>query len=203
MDDAECLRHIVDFLQYAHNRNAPLVLKGGTALLLGYGLPRLSGDIDLDSFHPTFSTVNLASAYAKRLGYRYTVSKNTSTVQRLIIHCSPHPIRVEVSYRSASLNIPHVVLNGIKIYDLPTLASFKASALSARDTTRDIYDVCFIINNYWNTLPDDTKLTLYNALFYKDESLVYRHLSNPEKYIDAEDFYSQYVSAMSVLGLPH
>ena len=41
---------IIDFLNYLNSQTDQFILKGGTALMLCYGLNRFSEDIDLDGF---------------------------------------------------------------------------------------------------------------------------------------------------------
>ena len=45
-------------------------------------------------------------------------------------------------------------INGIKVYSIEDLALMKASAYSARDTIRDLFDLSFICNNYLSELSE-------------------------------------------------
>jgi predicted nucleotidyltransferase component of viral defense system len=65
----------------------PIVLKGGTSLLLNYGLDRFSEDLDFDSN----KKLNLISKLTNILdinteSYTYKILKDTDTVQRIRVN---------------------------------------------------------------------------------------------------------------------
>lgn len=58
---------IVDFLSYLNSISGSYVLKGGTALMLCYGLTRFSEDIDLDGFDEGIE--DIVSNFCSSRGY--------------------------------------------------------------------------------------------------------------------------------------
>jgi hypothetical protein len=83
----------------------PLVLKGGTALLVAYGLDRFSEDLDFDAPQK----VNLLRIIERRIPPGFAIDlldtpKNTDTVTRhRLLYASPdgqRKLKLEVSYRS-------------------------------------------------------------------------------------------------------
>lgn len=132
---------------------APLILKGGTALMFCYGLDRFSEDLDFDATAHT-NTEGYVRSFCSKNGYSYFRKKYTDTVQRLTIHYGGEkPLKVETSFRNQSLSFnDSIIKNGIRTYPIDTLAQMKMTAFMSRDRIRDLYDVSFITNNYWEEL---------------------------------------------------
>lgn len=61
------------------------ILKGGTALLLYYGLDRFSEDIDLDSRTRNMDITKSLNNLIKKEGWNYHIKKNTDTTFRVMI----------------------------------------------------------------------------------------------------------------------
>ncbi len=85
--------------------DTPLVLKGGTALLLAYGLSRFSEDLDFDAPHK----LNLESRIQRSVPTGITLDevtalKDTGTVTRYRAKYhtehGPRSLKLEVSYRT-------------------------------------------------------------------------------------------------------
>lgn len=133
--------------------NSPLILKGGTALMFCYGLDRFSEDLDFDATAHT-NTEGYVRSFCSKNGYSYFRKKYTDTVQRLTIHYGGEkPLKVETSFRNQSLSFnDSIIKNGIRTYPIDTLAQMKMTAFMSRDRIRDLYDVSFITNNYWEEL---------------------------------------------------
>lgn len=158
-------------------QDTPLVLKGGTALMMAYGLDRFSEDLDFDA--PV--KLNLESRISKSVPYDVTLIgldriKNTDTVSRYRLTYrvggEQGSLKIEISYRNPPPDSEIRFIHGVRFTSLARLVSLKLKAAHDGDTprsaVRDLYDLDFIARRY-------------PAVF--DESLSARLLayaSNPE-----------------------
>lgn len=131
----------------------PMVLKGGTALLLCYGLDRFSEDLDFDSpkkFNIAGRVERILSQRTKAHDIR-TV-KDTETVQRLKAHytgiTSDRLLKIETSFRNTPNEETVTAIDGIRTYSIQTLIAQKINALEHRTAARDLYDVSFLTKSY-------------------------------------------------------
>lgn len=134
-------------------RDTPMVLKGGTALLLCYGLDRFSEDLDFDA--P--KKLNLESRLERALSaqvqsFQIDRTKDTETVLRYrIVYLVPEAegrLKVEISFRDA-IDPAHVVeRSGIRTYAPANLIRQKTNALLNRTTARDLYDLYFLVTRF-------------------------------------------------------
>lgn len=156
------------FLSYLGGKTS-LVLKGGTALMLCYGLNRFSEDLDFDASHQGLSTLKTIQQFCKTRGYEYIEKKNTPLVQRVMIHYGgDQPLKIETSFRRKTIpNTETTIINNIRVYRMDYLASMKINAYLARDRIRDLFDVSFIVNNYWQELSPAVQSTIRFALAEK------------------------------------
>jgi predicted nucleotidyltransferase component of viral defense system len=147
-----------------------LILKGGTALMMCYGLDRFSEDVDFDA-SSKMDSLQYVGNYCNKMNYEYRVAKKTDTTERAFIHygSDSHPLKVETSFRlTRTINQEDVLRhNGINVYSINALCNLKTLAYTGRDKIRDLYDISFITNNYFDELNNDTKNNLRNALAYK------------------------------------
>lgn len=143
-------------------RELPLVLKGGTALLLCYGLDRFSEDIDLDGR----KKLNIRSRVEAALSrvtreHDIRIAKDTDTVQRLKIRyvtaVSKGALKIEVSYRNGFDDADTAVISGVKTYRVACLIEQKLAALEGRTTARDLYDVAFLVGTYPNEFSEQAR----------------------------------------------
>ena len=134
-------------------QETPLVLKGGTALLLCYGLDRFSEDLDFDA--P--KKLNLESRLKHALrpateSLRLTRTKDTETVQRYRIEYASGDtlgrLKVEISCRDEIREDEVIVRSGIRTYGAARLIAQKLRALEGRTAARDLYDVHFLARNF-------------------------------------------------------
>lgn len=158
-----------------------LVLKGGTALLFGYGLPRFSEDIDLDVINPK-KNVKKEIASLKIPGYNLQIEpkKDTSTTYRVLIDYggkrsdlpedrNVYKLKLEVSMRRRLITpAEYTVIDGIKIYNIEQLIQQKIAAFGARNKARDIYDVGFLLENYSQSFSLDNYRLLSQFMETKD-----------------------------------
>ena len=137
--------------------DTPLVLKGGTALMLAYGLDRFSEDLDFDS--PV--KLNLESKIRKAIPKDFSLQtlesvKNTETVTRYrvsyITEFGPGRLKIEVSYRTPASDNEAQVLNGIRVANISRILDQKLNAAhdgkDPRTRIRDLYDLDFISRNF-------------------------------------------------------
>lgn len=177
----------------------PLVLKGGTSLLLGYDLDRFSEDLDFDLTKEINGHVNMESvckAAVKRLSKQgivvkleqCKVLKNTETTHR----CRPVfsmgegatmlSIRIEVSSRA--LPDPTTIdrINGIKVYTVDEIARLKLLAAQEtkgrnyRTAARDLHDLAFIADQ-WDHEVREELLEEMQEFFSNPEYLLERYSS--------------------------
>jgi predicted nucleotidyltransferase component of viral defense system len=186
------------FLKYLNEKGGGYVLKGGTALAFCYRLDRFSEDVDLDGVERTL--VDTMDAFCRDNGYQYCMAKDTGTVQRCMVNYGNdgRPLKIEASYRRREIDETETaVINGILVYNIETLCVLKAYAYSNRDKIRDLYDLAFICNNYFDRLSRQTVALLRSALDYRGlEHFDYIVKNQPDELIDteklAEDFLKMY-----------
>ncbi|OOF38505.1 hypothetical protein BKK49_09600 [Rodentibacter rarus] len=141
----------------------PLVLKGGTALYLGYGLNRFSEDLDFDS-DKKLNLVNRIKSSAPHgiVIDDVNVKKDTDTVSRYMmnyhIRDTGHKdsLKIEISYRNPPPTEQISVRSGIRVASIERITDNKLSAAfdgeNTRTKGRDLFDLHFIAKNYGDTL---------------------------------------------------
>lgn len=143
----------------------PMVLKGGTALLLCYGLDRFSEDLDFDA-PKKFNVAGRVDKVLSRLTSEHAVRmvKDTETVQRLKIQYRTEDVsrllKIETSFRREPEEEGVIVLDGIKTYKVSELISQKLLALENRTKARDLYDVAFLHRQYSHEFSDHSRAVL-------------------------------------------
>lgn len=139
------------------------VLKGGTALLLAYDLPRYSEDLDFDGKRSTVDLTRSIAIGSLQQGLRVerlTTKKNTDTTKRHMLHYgagSGDLLKIEASFRqSEAINEDDVTsIDGIRVYKIEKLAPLKIEAFLNRLAARDIFDVAFLLKRYPDSVSDD------------------------------------------------
>jgi predicted nucleotidyltransferase component of viral defense system len=129
-----------------------LLLKGGTALLFGYGIDRFSDDLDFDANRPVRDIERKISRIALNdqniTVLRVDTLKNTDTVGRYRVqYTAPsgtHSLKVEISYQVASIR---------RLIDQKLLAAFDGER--PRTKARDLYDLEFLSKNYPEEFTED------------------------------------------------
>lgn len=132
------------------------VLKGGTALMLYYGLDRYSEDIGLD----TFDEMDIRK-YLINPGYdiwNIRVAKDTPTVFRVLIDygaksdLGAYPLKIEISARNKKMLNKNAFkicnIKGVNVYDISELINMKVATFGNRDKIRDLYDIGFLVRKY-------------------------------------------------------
>ena len=93
-------------------------------------------------------------------------------------------------------------INGILVYNINEICLMKASAYSGRDKIRDLYDICFICNNYWNELSEDVKSFIRIAVEYKGlEQFEYIIKDQKDELIDNKKLEDDFLKMYDKLGI--
>lgn len=150
----DLMRHIAQEVTARTGDN--FVLKGGTALLPVYGLPRFSTDLDFDGRRTGVNLTASLRAGAEAAGtptHNLRTAKSTWAVRRHMVHYrddAMKPLKVEVSYRQADQidEADVTVIDGIRTYTIDKLASLKIDALVNRTKARDIFDTSYLLARY-------------------------------------------------------
>lgn len=189
---------IDEFLKHLNGSSDDFILKGGTALMTCYGLDRFSEDIDLDGTKKTIGSI--VDDFCRKKEYSYRIAKDTDTVKRYMINYGNEgrPLKVEVSFRKRVID-PNEVdkIQGINVYKINSLCAMKANAYINRDKIRDLYDLAFICNNFWEQLLTYIKSMVRETVSYKGiEQFDYLIKDQTDELINnsklAEDFLTMY-----------
>ena len=194
---------IQDFLRYINKQTDCFILKGGTALILCYHLPRFSEDIDLDAEKENILTY--VEKFCKLRNYKFRIGKDTPTVKRCFVNYGNEkkPLKIEVSYRNKNIERANCVeINDIHVYNVNRLAKMKAMAYASRDKIRDMYDLSFICAGFWDELSKETKESIKDALEYKGlEQFEYILATQPDELINEEELLSGFLQMYDKIGL--
>ncbi|QVL44164.1 MAG: nucleotidyl transferase AbiEii/AbiGii toxin family protein [Alcanivorax sp.] len=158
--------------------DTPLVLKGGTALMFAYNLPRFSEDLDFDS--P--KKINLKNRIEEALKHiacvnTLTTPKDTDTVTRYKLtyggkgdkaHLVGH-LFIEISHRMNDLDEgSYHVHEGMQVATVAVIVEHKiAAAISGenpRTAARDLFDLAFLTGHHPNAFNSEQWETLSRFL---------------------------------------
>lgn len=151
--------------------DTPLVLKGGTALYLGYGLNRFSEDLDFDSAKKLNLANKITSAARDNIVIdNLNIKKDTDIVSRYIVNYHIHEtgakgrLKIEISYRTPASEEDVIIKDGIRFSSLERIIDNKLNAAYDGDHTRtkgrDLFDLHFLACQY----PDSVDLNLARRL---------------------------------------
>jgi predicted nucleotidyltransferase component of viral defense system len=162
--------------------STPLVLKGGTALMLAYGCPRFSDDLDFDAPRK----INLESCIRHGVPAGVTLLgfdtlKNTETVTRYRVrYASEHgsfSLKLEISYRTPASESEVTIINGMRVSTLPRIIDQKLNAAHDSETPRtkirDLYDLAYISRHFPSAFTRELALRL-NAFVADPDAIVSR-----------------------------
>ena len=194
---------IAAFVKYLNAKGENFILKGGTALALCYRLDRFSEDIDLDGRVKGLTA--LVDSFCAESGYTYRVAKDTATVERCFINYGNdrRPLKIEASYRRIEIPAEETdTVNGIKVYKIEPLCVMKVNAYAGRDKIRDLYDLTFICNNYFDRLSRQTVALLRGAVEHKGiGQFDYIIKNQPDALIDSDKLAGDFLEMYDKLGL--
>jgi len=194
---------IISFIRYLNDNTDKFTLKGGTALYLCYNLDRFSEDIDLDGSEKGLTA--LVENFCLENGYSYRVAKDTDTVERCMVNYgnTGKPLKIEASYRRREIPAEETkTINGIRVYGIEPLCVMKVNAYAGRDKIRDLYDVTFIYNNYFNRLSPQTIALVRGSVEHKGiAQFDYVVRNQPDELIDIDKLADDFLKMYDRLGL--
>ncbi len=121
--------------------DTPMVLKGGTALYLGYGLNRFSEDLDFDC-HKKINLFKKDTDSVGRYMVRYATKDNKEE----------QTLKLEISYRDAPKESEVNVIEGMRIAKIERIIDNKLCACfdgeHTRTKARDLFDLHFLAKHY-------------------------------------------------------
>lgn len=169
-----------------------------------YDSPRFSDDIDFDSINKD-DFFKIVEAFCKENNYEYRRAKDTSTVQRAMIHFDPNekPLKIEASFRNKYIDKEDIdKINNITVYKLDSLAILKSQAYIGRDKIRDMYDICYIVENKMDELAVSTVKVIRSSLGQKGlEQYDYLVNTQEDPLINKEDLAESLLNSFEKLGL--
>ena len=194
---------IAAFVKHLNAKTDDFILKGGTALYLCYDLDRFSEDIDLDGREKGLMLP--VDAFCSENGYSYRVAKDTALVERCLINYGNlgKPLRIEASYRRMEIPVEETtILNNIRVYGIDPLCGMKINAYASRDKIRDLYDLTFICNHYFEQLSPQTVAVLRSAVEHKGVAQFdYVVRNQPDELIDSDKLALDFLTMYDRLGL--
>ena len=205
-----------EYLKYLNeNSKNQYVLKGGTGLMFGYQLNRFSEDIDLDATKGD-DFFKISNNFAKKNNIEMRIGKDTDYVKRVFLKWDnseyipgenePKPLKIETSLRKKTLLQESIVdNNGIKIYDIDTISEMKLQAYNDRNKIRDLYDLCFIVNERYDLLSKRTIASLQNGISFhgleKCDFLINTQEDELIKNIDKDSFMNKCIDMFEKLEI--
>ena len=113
------------------------------------------------------------------------------------------PLKIEASYRRKEIPVEETdTIDGIKVYRIEPLCLMKAAAYAGRDKIRDLYDLSFIFNNYYELLSPQAVAVLRNAVEHKGiEQFDYVVRNQPDELIDSDKLAVDFLLMYDKLGL--
>ncbi len=190
------------FLKLLNENTDEFILKGGTALLFCYNLDRFSEDLDFDSTNKNF--FKYVKIFAEKNNFSYRISKDIETTKRAFLNYGANkPLKLEVSYRKNVIDKNTInLIKNINVYKINELAILKGLAYQGRDKIRDLYDLSFIIDKYFNELDNSTISIIRNAIGFKGiGQFDYLISTQADELIDKYKAESLFLSAFDKLDL--
>lgn len=164
--------------------DSPMILKGGTALMLCHGLDRYSEDLDFDS------TVQIKPESRMRDAFKgvpinldaIKQTKDTQTTKRWMLeYTGPEGkgrVKFEVSYRALQIDEQaYTTINDIKVYHAQELISQKLNAAQNRSKIRDLFDLGYLAREFTELFTPDQVSTL-NDMVINPDSLQSRYAAD-------------------------
>lgn len=194
---------IKEFLKYLNENSDDFIFKGGTALMLCYGLDRFSEEVVLDGVQANIDRI--IDDFCNIEGYSYRNEVNTAITKRYIIYDSDaeHPLKVEVSCRRKTIDPDEVNrIQGVSVYKIEYLCLMKVNAFCRNEKKRDLYDLTFICNNFWEQLSVDAKSAVREAFSYKNlQYFTYLIKKQADNLVDNSKLAASFLLMYDRLGL--
>lgn len=112
-------------------------------------------------------------------------------------------LKMEISYLAKAISPDSVTTKDfISLYKIEILAQLKANAYLQRDKIRDVFDISFIINNYWDKLSVATQSGLTGALAHKGlDEFEYLIQQQEDHLINTDFLLEEFLKANDKAGL--
>lgn len=192
------------FLKDINKNQNTFILKGGTALRQCYKLDRFSEDIDLDVKNKT-NLIETVNSFCQKHNFIYRIAKDTETVKRCFINYGNEhkPLKIEASYRNKTIDNEDItIVNNIQVYNINRIAQMKANAYATRDKIRDLYDLTFICNHYFESLSKQTINIIGDAVGNKGlEQFDYLLATQKDPLINSDKLAYDFLEMNEKLGL--
>jgi len=167
----------------------PLVVKGGTSLMLAYGLDRYSEDIDYDSNTKVDlpAAVDTIMRNQTRMEYAIKTKKHTDTTSRIFVNYSTEKVK-DATLKIETKNNRELSIDdihdepGFLVYTIDKICQHKLQSSLQRIKARDLYDLGFIARHYAHKLTDNNLNKLNKLANNKSIHALY------EKQWDKDDF---------------
>ncbi|MDR1234548.1 MAG: nucleotidyl transferase AbiEii/AbiGii toxin family protein [Mycoplasmataceae bacterium] len=193
-----------EFLNFLFKNTNRFVFKGGSCLYKFYDLDRFSEDLDFDS-----EKGNIANIVKKFCQIHHLPSpserKDTNKGQKFFINYGVigRTLKIETSLRNKSINKENIKKEGIfYFYDINVIAMQKADAFRNRDKIRDLYDLCFIANKYYEKLIPEVQDELKQVLMAKGiQQYDYVVKEQTDQFIDIDKLQDMILQAFTKLKI--
>ena len=173
--------------------DTPMVLKGGTALILVYGVDRYSDDLDFDCSIPLNLESRIQSSAKKQniSVHSIVLKKDTETTKRYIVTYQSEQgrgrLKIEISFRDAEIDTDTLtIIDGIKTYKVGILVGQKLHAAENRDKVRDLYDLSFLADNYGSEF-SRKQVDRLMALSKDPEHLLTKYKGDHQEYLPLQN----------------
>ena len=153
------------------------VLKGGTALLLYYGLDRFSEDVDLDSVSGNMNILNKLKTIGQNK-WNMSIKKDTGTVFRVMVdygatnNYGDYPLKIEISSRNKKFLQSKIYdyknIAGVNVYSLDEILKMKIRTFNDRDKIRDFYDLSYFLKKQPEKFTKDMLIDFKERMDYKN-----------------------------------
>ena len=175
--------------------NKPLVLKGGTSLMLAYGLDRYSEDIDYDSNTKVDlpAAVHTIMQNHTRMDYAIRTKKHTDTTSRIFVDYSTEKVNKETLKIEVKNNLVlqlDEIRNdpGFLVYSINHICQNKIDATTTRIKPRDLYDLAFIARHHAARLNETNLRQLEHIAENKPLQDLYEPQWNKDRFVRKKPF---------------
>ncbi len=140
-----------EILETLSKANKPLILKGDSALMFFYQLDRISTDLEFEAMEQT----DIYSLLSEKFDVFY--SQNTNTIKRYKVNIGlTNPLKIEISLKEKE-SLQYKNLNGINVYSIDSIFKQKLENIKHKTLAHDLYDIAFILDNYFSKLSIESK----------------------------------------------
>lgn len=193
-------------------KDKPICLKGGTACVWAYHVPRFSEDLDFDAFGP-INTGSIVKSL-ERANFSVIVEKEdeSPTVTRVVArNKGGAAVKVEISKRKPFDEVRAHIDNDsflpIPVYSVERLFEDKIEALESRTTARDFFDVAMLLRLYNERLAKSAAAQRFLQMIEEAGGIdpfakrfLDAFLDEQEHWLGEKDFYISIKSLQSVLS---